>query len=102
MTVTSAPNRLHTEPSSRPMTPAPITAMVFGTLGSSRAPVDETICFSSISTPGSGVTSDPVAMMIFPARIVSALPSAPVTVTRPAAGMEPAPRSRVILFFFIR
>ena len=46
------------------MTPAPMTTRRFGTLSSSSAPVDETTTFSSISTPGSGVTSEPVAMTI--------------------------------------
>ncbi len=36
-----------------------------GTLPSESAPVEETTCFSSISRPGSGATSEPVAMTIF-------------------------------------
>ena len=39
-----------------------MTTSRFGTLSSSSAPVEETTTFSSISTPGSGVTSEPVAM----------------------------------------
>ena len=62
MTVTSAPKRRHTEPSSNPITPPPMTAMVLGGFDKFNAPVDDTICFSSTSTPGSGVVSDPVAM----------------------------------------
>ncbi len=46
------------------MTPAPTTRSLPGTLSSSSAPVEETISFSSIATPGSGATSEPVAMTI--------------------------------------
>ncbi len=51
-TVTSDPSRRHTEPSSSPITPAPITSSRFGAAGNDSAPVDDTICRSSISTPG--------------------------------------------------
>ena len=51
-TVTFAPSRRQTEPSSRPMTPPPITTMWPGTLASSSAPVESTIRSWSISTPG--------------------------------------------------
>ena len=40
-------------------------ASLFGTLFSDKAPVEEIIFFSSISIPGSDVTSDPVAITIF-------------------------------------
>ena len=63
-TVTSLPSRLHTEPSSSPITPAPTTSNRLGTSFSAMAPVEETICFSSMVTPGSGATSEPVAMMM--------------------------------------
>lgn len=45
--VTSAPSLWYTEPSSRPMTPAPMTSIDLGTDARDRAPVDETIVFSS-------------------------------------------------------
>ena len=48
-TVTSAPSRRHTEPSSRPITPAPTTISFAGTLSSASAPVEETIVFSSMA-----------------------------------------------------
>lgn len=41
ITVTSAPRFLHTEPSSKPMTPPPITASFPGTRGRLRAPGEE-------------------------------------------------------------
>ena len=47
------------------MYPPPITTIFFGTSLSFSAPVEETILSSSISSPGSGVTSEPVAMMTF-------------------------------------
>ena len=45
--VTFDPNRLHTDPSSSPMTPAPIRTILSGTRSSDKAPVDEMIVFSS-------------------------------------------------------
>ena len=42
-TVTSAPRRRQTEPSSSPMTPAPTTISFFGTSASASAPVEETM-----------------------------------------------------------
>ena len=47
-TVTSAPSRRHTEPSSSPITPAPTTSSCSGTSSSASAPVEETMRFSSI------------------------------------------------------
>ncbi len=64
-TVTSAPRRRQTEPSSSPITPPPITTIDFGTSASSSAPVEVTMRVSSTSTPFSGVDSDPVAMTMF-------------------------------------
>ena len=46
--VTLEPSRDHTEPSSTPMTPAPMTINRFGTSLRESAPVDETIVCSSI------------------------------------------------------
>jgi hypothetical protein len=63
-----APRRRQTLPSSSPITPPPITTMCSGTLASSSAPVESTTICWSISTPGSGVTDEPVAMMMFLAR----------------------------------
>jgi hypothetical protein len=47
-TVTSAPSRLQTLPISKPMIPPPMTTILSGTSWSSSAPVELTICFSSI------------------------------------------------------
>ena len=43
------PRRLQTEPSSSPITPAPITTIFFGTLSRDKAPVEETIRFHRFS-----------------------------------------------------
>ena len=62
ITCTSAPSRFQTEPSSSPITPAPMTTIDFGTSLSSSAPVEDTIRSSSSSTKGGTATSEPVAM----------------------------------------
>ncbi len=91
ITVTLAPSRDQTEPSSSPMTPAPITTICFGTLASSRAPVELTMRSSSTSTPGRGVDSEPVAIRMFLAARVSSPPALSATLTSPALGMLPLP-----------
>lgn len=48
--VTFAPSLCHTEPNSRPITPAPITTKCSGTFFKLKAPVDETIVSSSTYT----------------------------------------------------
>ena len=52
------------------MYPPPIIASFFGTFSKDKAPVEETIFFSSILTPGRDATSDPVAITIFFALIL--------------------------------
>ena len=101
-TVTSEPRRRHTEPSSRPITPAPMTTRRFGTLSSSSAPVEDTTTFSSISTPGRRVTSEPVAMTMFFVSSTWFEPSSAVTSTWPAAAMRAVPKKASILFFLSR
>ncbi len=96
-TVTSEPSRAYTEPSSSPITPAPITAIRFGISVSSSAPVELTIVFSSIVTPLSGVTSDPEAITMF-----FALCTVPSTSTSPGAAILPQPFSQSTLFFLNR
>ena len=90
-TVTFAPRRRHTEPSSSPITPAPTTSRCSGTLSSASAPVDDTMRFSSISMPLSLATSEPVAITMDLVSSVCVLPSAPLTSTLPGAAMRPAP-----------
>ena len=47
------------------MYPPPITTNSFGALLKDKAPVEETIVFSSIFTPGKDVGVEPVAIIIF-------------------------------------
>uniref|UniRef100_A0A182QT11 Uncharacterized protein n=1 Tax=Anopheles farauti TaxID=69004 RepID=A0A182QT11_9DIPT len=97
--VTSAPSRPHTEPNSKPITPAPIRPSRRGTSFSLSAPVDETIVSSSTSMPGNGVTSEPVAIMMFLVLIVSSLPSPFFATTVLGPVIVPKPLMCVILFF---
>ena len=101
-TVTSAPSRRHTEPSSSPITPAPTTSSRSGTLSSTSAPVEDTMRFSSISMPLSRATSEPVAMTMALVSSVCVLPSAALTSTLPGAAMRPRPWKLSILFFLSR
>mmetsp|Transcript_13818 Transcript_13818/g.37812 ORF Transcript_13818/g.37812 Transcript_13818/m.37812 type:complete len:286 (-) Transcript_13818:322-1179(-) len=100
ITVTWDPSRLHTLPSSRPMTPPPMTTMRLGTSFRSRAPVDVTMVSSSTSTPGKAAGSEPVARMTFLVLIVSVVPSSLATTTSPGLAVsEPQPFAYVTLFF---
>ena len=95
--VTLAPSRRQTLPSSSPITPPPITTMWLGHLRQlERAGRGSTI-FSSISTPGSGVTEEPVAMTMFFARTVRS-----PTLTVSALSKLAWPFSHSILFFLNR
>ncbi|MNY03156.1 hypothetical protein D3C86_1357610 [compost metagenome] len=97
-TVTCAPRRRQTEPSSRPITPAPITTRCLGTSLRARAPVESRMRLLSMSTPGRGMGSEPVAMMMSLA-ISSVLPPAlSVTVTLPGPSMWPQPLIQSTLF----
>mmetsp|Transcript_4235 Transcript_4235/g.5962 ORF Transcript_4235/g.5962 Transcript_4235/m.5962 type:complete len:222 (-) Transcript_4235:529-1194(-) len=66
MQVTSEPSRFQTDPISRPITPPPITASRLGTSAMSSAPVESTMRPPALSTGqvGSGVTSEPLAIMM--------------------------------------
>ncbi len=73
--VTSAPRRRHTEPSSSPITPAPITPRRFGTSASDSAPTLSQTSRLSIGAKGSVRGREPVATMTCAAasRCVSSL-----------------------------
>jgi hypothetical protein len=90
-TVTFEPSRRQTEPSSSPITPAPITIRLLGTSGRASAPVESTIRFWSTVDAASGAGSEPVAMTMFLAPSVVTAPSAAVTSTLPgpAIGRRP-------------
>ncbi|KAH3664299.1 hypothetical protein OGAPHI_004651 [Ogataea philodendri] len=90
--VTSDPSLDQTDPISSPMIPPPIMTSFLGTSESERAPVEETILSSSISIPGNGVTSEPVAMMILSAlRTASSPPSIGSTLRLCSSTNEAAP-----------
>ena len=70
MITTSEPSRRQTEPSSNPITPAPIMMSFSGTFSNASAPVDESIIFSSftISAPEASrkdAGEEPVAITMF-------------------------------------
>ena len=65
ITVTFEPNLAQTLPSSRPITPAPITPSVFGTSLKFKAPVLFTIFFSSNSAALISIGDEPDAIIIF-------------------------------------
>ena len=94
-TVTSAPRRAHTEPSSRPMTPAPITPSFFGTAWNSRAPVESTMMSSVSGAGGISTGREPEAMITFSASRTWVLPSRPVTSTCLLASSLPWPSKEV-------
>ncbi len=97
-TCTRAPSLRHTEPSSRPMTPAPTTSRRSGTRASDSAPVEDTTDRSSRSMPGRRATSEPVAMTIDLPSTSRVPPAASATLTRPGAEMVPVPWTTSILF----
>ncbi len=101
-TVTSAPRRRQTEPSSSPMMPAPTTISFLGTAGRLSAPVESTTLPSTNSTPGRGVGSEPVAMTMFLAFSVVFDPSAASTSTLPGPAIVPLPLIQSTLFFLNR
>ncbi len=76
-TVTLDPSRRHTEPSSRPTAPAPITTRLLGTDRKSSASVEETTRSPSKGRNGSSMACEPIARQMFRASI-SAAPASPV------------------------
>ena len=75
--------------------------MRFGTETSANAPVEETMRASSISTPFSGMTSDPVAITTCVAVTVS-IPASPTMLSVCASTNCALPFSQSILFFLNR
>uniref|UniRef100_A0A1Y1JWY8 Uncharacterized protein n=1 Tax=Photinus pyralis TaxID=7054 RepID=A0A1Y1JWY8_PHOPY len=101
-TVTLVPSRDHTEAISRPMMPPPMTTMVSGICSRAMAPVLVMTRFSSISRPGKGVASEPVAMRMFFPRTVVSPPSLRATLISFSLTNEPAPLMYSTPFFFRR
>ena len=58
---TSAPSRRQTLPSSRPMTPAPMTPSRLGTASNSSAPQESMICWRSKGRDLSSMGAEPLA-----------------------------------------
>mmetsp|Transcript_28475 Transcript_28475/g.68487 ORF Transcript_28475/g.68487 Transcript_28475/m.68487 type:complete len:348 (-) Transcript_28475:141-1184(-) len=104
-TVTSAPRAPHTDPSSIPITPPPITTIFLGTSLSDNAPVEVTTIFSSTGSPmeaGKVLASDPVQMRECSASISVTLPWSSVAVNVVAVTNSPLPLTYATLFFFKR
>ena len=88
---TLLPRRAQTLPSSRPITPAPITPSLPGTDWNSRAPVESTIISWSTGAGGMATGTEPAAIIIFSASKIDTVPSAAVTSTFLPANTFPAP-----------
>ena len=94
---TCDPSRFHTEPSSKPMAPAPTIKSRGGTCEKLSASVDETIDLPSNGSPGNSIGALPVAMrMRRPRRVWRPAPFA--TSTASAAVMRAVPVNRSTLF----
>jgi hypothetical protein len=97
--VTSAPRRRQTLPSSRPITPAPITPRRFGTLSKSSAPALSTMVLPSNFANGSSMDVEPGARITFVPEISLTLPSCALiattrlglSVAKPAKGVTLLP-----------
>lgn len=101
-TVTLEPRRDQTEAISRPIMPPPMTMSFSGTFSRAMAPVLLTTRFSSISRPGKGVASEPVAIRMFlPTTLVSP-PSLSWTLTSCSLTKEPEPLRYSTPFFLKR
>ena len=102
MTVTSAPSRAQTEPSSRPIAPAPMTSIVFGTFSSAMPWSLLMTRLPSNLRNGSSTGTLPVASRMFCVLSVFFAPPSPVTSTVLPSTSLPRPFTTSILFFFIR
>ena len=89
MTVTLAPRRPHTLPSSRPMTPPPITPRRSGTASNSNAPQESTMVLPSKGTMGSSIGTEPAANTTCSHSSTRGSPSGGVNSTRPGASIFP-------------
>ena len=94
-TTTSAPSLRQTLPSSRPMTPAPITPSRFGTASNSSAPQESTTCLPSNGTLFNSIGTEPEASTTCFATSSLFAPSNAVTSTRLPLSSRPWPCSPV-------
>ena len=99
--VTSEPSRFQTEPSSRPIAPAPITSSSFGGSVKQSASVLLTIALPSNFANGSSIGELPMAMTMFFVSSSCVWPFDNLTETFPGAVIVPSPSNVVTLFVFI-
>ena len=92
---TSDPRRRQTLPSSKPMTPAPITPRRTGTSVSMSAPVESIICSSSIGAGAILTGTEPAAIMTLLASNTWTLPLLSVTSTFAPTRTFPTPEMGV-------
>ena len=96
-TTTSEPKRLHTEPNSKPITPAPITPKRLGTSLKAKAPVESTIMSSVKGATGMLIGAEPAAKITaFVAWTVSVAPSCATNCTCLLANKVPVPCNHTI------
>ena len=101
-TDTLAPKRLYTCPNSKPITPPPITMRCSGTSFSWRASVEVIIRSLSTVIKGKEAGLEPVAIMVYLASMVSALPLLGVILICVGDTKLPTPVKTSTLFFSIR
>ena len=99
--VTSEPSRFQTEPSSRPIAPAPMTRNFFGASVKVSASVLLTMVLPSNFANGSSIGALPVAITMFFVSISCVWPFDDLTETFPGAVIIPRPSNVVTLFVFI-
>ena len=99
--VTSDPSRAQTDPSSRPIAPAPTTRNLGGASTKVSASVLLTIVLPSNFANGSSIAALPVAMTIFFVSISCCSPLDDLTETLPGAVIVPNPSNVVTLFVFM-
>ena len=96
--VTCDPSLFQILATSKPITPAPITAKSLGTSEKFRASFEETICTLPSSILGKLIGLDPVAIIIFFASNSLSVPSSKATRTLPFEIKEAQPCSDSTLF----
>ena len=102
-TVIFVPNAAYAQASSRPMTPAPMTTIDFGSFSSESAPVESMqLGFSLRPGIGGMAFTEPVATIIASAVISSVEPSVFLTESLPGATNFASPSTLVTLFILNR
>ena len=99
--VTSEPRRFQTEPSSRPIAPAPMTRNFAGASVKRSASVLLTIVLPSNFANGNSIAALPVAITMFLVSISCVSPFDDLIEILPGAVMVPNPSNVVTLFVFM-